>query len=120
MKTTLRTLVFAAFLISAGKALAQPGFSETITSFAENKNQPSGNDFFFAPIQNDIDEAGKYIQIYIASLVNTTAFIEFDSVIESVSVSAGSVTTYNVPLTWELKSSGVVENKAIHVYSADA
>ncbi len=126
MNSTVRFFLIFAISISAvfsgvWEASAQSGFQETITGLRKDPAQHLGRDFWFAPAQNGANQPGKYIRLYIASPVSTMAHIEYGGHKDSVRIPSSSSSVYfNIPLADELQSSGVVENKAIHVYSTDA
>ncbi len=65
------------------------------------------------------NDGGKYIMLYISSVDSTTAYIEVNGEIDTVSVVPGMPVAYSVPLIWEMLSSDVIENKAVHVWSND-
>lgn len=65
--------------------------------------------------------SGKYYDLYISSRQNTTIYIQVGgSGSISRPVKKDSVLTFRIPLAWELKESGTIEKKAIHVWSEDA
>src|ERR1039457_5701224 len=120
MKHIIKYLAIFAVVLCTRTAFGQTGFSETVTNYTAGNSPFAGNDFCFAPIQNNIDSAGKYIRVYVASLVSTTVYVQYGSFIESGHIPAGGDMAFNIPLSFEMKSSCVVENKGIHVWSPNA
>src|ERR1700679_1109872 len=106
--TAILTLTFSA---------AHAQLSSTITT-QKYTVASAGSDFWFALPSNQWGEdlGGKYIRIYITSQTNCTASVSSNGTTTNVSVSANEVSTFNVPEFWEMESSGIVENKGIHVY----
>ncbi len=66
------------------------------------------------------NDGGKYIMLYLSSVDSTTAYIDANGLVDTVAVTPGVPTEYNVPLVWEMKTSDSIENKAIHIWSNDA
>ncbi len=120
--TILAAIVLLALLGLNTMALAQTArIHHQVQQFTGNP--PSmGRDFWFAFPSNEwgIQQIGTYLQIYITSPVNTTAYVESEGAITRVPITAYRTSTFNVPEFWEMESSGIVEDKAIHVYSNDA
>lgn len=121
----LRAASLFALVLFAGSltASAQSGISTITTghivhNIVKQTQVPPelGRDYWFAPIQNYLDEPGKYYRLYITSPNNTTAFVESQGVTKAVPVPSYGIGTFNCPLEWEMKSSCIVENKGIHVY----
>src|SRR3982750_2370720 len=115
------TLFFTFVLVfGAGSASAQNArIKHKIVS--ENHVPPQlGRDLWFSMIQNYEDQSGKYYALYVTSPKNTTAYVQSGGFVKSLAINAYSVAVFNIPLGWEIKSSGVVEDKAIHVWSKDA
>lgn len=83
-----------------------------------------GRDFWWAMPSNywGVDNGGKYIRIYITSPQNTTAYVSVGPTgsARPIPVGAFKIGSYLVPESWEMESSGIVEQKAIHVWSNDA
>ncbi len=83
-----------------------------------------GREFWWAQPSNywGEDLGGKYIRIYITSPQNTTAYVSIGTGGQTapVTIQAYKIGTYIVPLGWEMESSGIVEPKAIHVWSNTA
>ncbi len=83
-----------------------------------------GREFWFAMTSNywGLDNGGKYMRIYITSPQNTTAYVSIgvSGAKTPVPILAYKVGTFKIPESWEMESSGVVEPKAIHVWSNDA
>ena len=100
---------------------AQP-IKTTVTSVRDSQTeQPLGRDFRFAVPQSSLDEAGKFHWIYISSAKSTTASLKrTGSTAVTLSITPDKPTVFSIPLAWELKTSGVVENKGIHIWSDSA
>jgi len=92
-----------------------------------------GRDLWFAIPMNfsPTDRATKYFNVYVNSSQNTTVHLQIgNGAIIQKTVTAGKVRTFTsptpknpspeIPLGTELYSSGVVEQKAVHVWSDDA
>ena len=92
-----------------------------------------GRDLWFAiPLNySPTDRSTKYFNVYVNSPRNTTVNLQIgNGPIVQKPVSAGKVTVFtsptptkpssNIPLSTEMYSSGVVEQKVIHVWSNDA
>ncbi len=120
------TLTAVLFLTAFGSIL--PGRAQNAAlihhTIVKSPNTPPamGRDFWFAVPSNEwgMAQLETYIQIYITSPVNTTAYVESNGSKTKLNVAAYSTTTFTVPKYWEVESSGIWENKAIHVYSNDA
>lgn len=80
-----------------------------------------GRDLWFTMAKNYDDQPGKYYMLYVTSPNNTNVHVQLTgNGIQQLPVQAYKVTAFNIPLGWEVKSSGVVEDKAIRVWSDDA
>jgi hypothetical protein len=82
-----------------------------------------GRDLWFSMCQNY--EAGgangKYYMLYVTSPNTTTVNIQVTgSSSQKFPITAGKVVAFKIPLGWEVTSSGVIEKKAIRVWSDDA
>ncbi len=117
------TLLLAAFWLNAARAQNTALIHHTIV---KSHNQPPsmGRDFWLAAPSNEwgVKQSETYIQIYITSSVNTTAYVQsfVGGNPTKVTVNAFKVSTFTVPESWEMESSGVPEDKAVHVWSNDA
>src|ERR1035437_7135779 len=107
-------------LLTALPARAQ--LSSTITTVIHDSTFSLGRDFWFAEQSNYWGQnlGGKYILFYVTSPKNMTAFVQYGGVITPIPVLANHISTYKPPLSWEMESSGIIENKTIHVWSYDA
>ncbi len=114
MKKLLLLTAVLTFTFSAARAQ----LSSTITS----QKYTSGSDFWFALPSNQWgqDLGGKYMRIYITSPNNCTASVSSNGSTFPVSITAYQISSFNVPEFWEMESSGIVENKGIHVYCDNA
>jgi hypothetical protein len=111
-------LLLAAALACANMAYAQSSFHDTVVSYFVEHGPLATSDCWFAAPANyeDGNTTGKYIRIYITAPNNTTAFVHYGNTTKAVPVPSLGVATYNIPDTMEMESSGIVENKAIHVW----
>ncbi len=115
--------LFLAFLaISMSVGVARGQVASSFTSQKHDLSFSLGREFWFAAQSNywGQDLGGKYIRLYISSVKNTVAYVEYSGQRDTLPISAGKTTSFRLPESWELESSGVVENKGIHVYSKDA
>src|SRR5437867_9118234 len=101
-------------------SLAQSRLANTMTSAIKDPSYLLGRECWFTMIQNYDDQAGKYYVLYITSTKNTTAYVQSSGLTKGLQVPAYGVAVYNIPLGLEVKTSGVAEDKAIHVWSKDA
>ncbi|MFI5263142.1 MAG: IgGFc-binding protein [Candidatus Kapaibacterium sp.] len=117
------------FLIAAVlfiQAIAIPSFSQsrittTVTPESGDKTTGLGRDYWFTMAQNYQNQGGKYYNLYVTSPKNTIVFIQITGGSTSKwPITAGQILTFSVPLSWEVTTSGVVENKGIRVWSDDA
>jgi len=99
---------------------AQSRLTNTETSMQKDPQYLLGRDCWFAMIQNYEDQSGKYYALYVTSTKNTTAYVESGGFQKALQISAYTVAVFNIPLGWEMKSSGVAEDRAVHVWSKDA
>jgi len=120
MKKTFRILCIFATIACCANAFAQSNFQTTVTMHRRDSSQALGRDFWFAPVQNDVDFPSKYIRLFISSPRKTTAFVEVFGKRKDIQIMPYTSAEFDVPLGWELKSSGIVEGKAIHVGSDSA
>ncbi len=123
MKETWITWIAASAI--AIVLIAQPAHAQLSSAFSSKIQARSlslGRDCWFALPSNlwGVEQTGTYINIYITSQSNTTAWIESGGTRDSVIATPFQISTYHVPEAWEMESSGIVENKGIHVYSNDA
>ena len=119
------------FLIAAASALTLTAVFLCEPARAQLSNRitrdlidpaPIGRDYWLAFPSNNWGEdlGGKYMRIYITSQKNTTAYVVSQGQATTLPVEAYKVASFKAPEFWEMESSGIVENKAIHVYSNDA
>src|SRR5207248_1600387 len=76
-----------------------------------------------SPMQNYYAQSDKYIALYVTAKRKTKVYIEEGtdaSTVQWKDVNPYQVTTFILPLGWEMKTAGIIENKAIHVWSKDA
>jgi hypothetical protein len=118
---TLAAALLAAFGLCEPAAAQNPLIHST-TVTTRNTPPTEGRDFWFAMMSNywGEDLGGKYMRIYITSPNNCTAFVASNGNVTPVPVQAYQISSFKIPEFWEMESSGIVENKAIHVYSLTA
>ncbi|HEY3876705.1 MAG TPA: IgGFc-binding protein [Candidatus Kapabacteria bacterium] len=113
----------SAFLILIAIAnVTRAQFSAAVTSQPHDLNFSAGRDFWLAEMSNQWGDPSQQPSqtISITSPRNTVAHIQYagqtytDSIKENLSV------TISIPLSMQLESSGIVENKSIHIWSEDA
>jgi len=113
-----KTWAIVAILLTALPLHAQ--LTNTFTSSKHDQSFSMGRDFWFAMPSNGWGGTNETLHIFISSPIATTAYVELGSTRNNVTVSANAVANFAVPDSWEMESSGIVEDKAIHVYSNDA
>ncbi len=126
MKRT--SILLAAALMLAASTTAHAQLSSSVSTLKHDSTFAQGRDFWFAMQSNywGIDLGGKYMRIYITSDQNCTAFVASQYVggvagaITPIPVTAYEISSYKIPEFWEMESSGIAENKVIHVYSNTA
>ena len=115
-------VLFSAVLLQSGAASAQNSLIHTTVVKTKNLPPAEGRDFWFSFMSNywGVNLGGKYMKIYITSATNCTAFVECEGNTTNVPITALNISTFTVPEFWENESSGVIENKAVHVWSNTA
>src|ERR1700674_498774 len=116
-------VLFCGLLLQAGNISAQPArIKHVIQTIQKDKTQYLGRDLWFTMAQNyDQNVAGKFYAVYVTSPNNTTVHIQVTGgSTAQFPIAAGEVLTYNIPLAWEVTTSGVVEAKGVRVWSNDA
>ena len=118
MKKLLLLSAILCFTLSAAHAQ----LSSTITSQIHDPSFSMGHDFWLAIPSNQwgTNGKGRYINIYITSPKKTTAYVVAGGVKTAVKITADSISTFQVPEFFEMESSGIAENKGIHVYDTNA
>ncbi len=120
----LLAVFFAAVLVSSGgpSARAQGSLIHHVITTQKLHQNPMGRDFWYTPMSNywGEDLGGKYIRLYITAAKNTTAFVVSEGQTAAVPIQAYKVGSFKVPEFWEIESSGIPEQKVIHIYSNDA
>ncbi len=113
-------IITAMLLLSALPAQAQ--LTTTVTTIKHDSTFAQGRDYWFSFMSNywGVNLGGKYMKIYITSAKSCTAFVECEGNTTNVPITAYNISTFTVPEFWENESSGVIENKAVHVWSNTA
>ncbi len=120
-------LSFAGLLLilaCAPGSLAQSSsaFHEKVTHFYHDRTPTPSRDFWFAPAML-YDQAFERttLLICVTAKHNTTAYIQIaDSSVRQLPILGSSMTSFQIPSSWVILSSSVVENKGIHLWSNDA
>ncbi|HYM20101.1 MAG TPA: hypothetical protein VEW28_03750 [Candidatus Kapabacteria bacterium] len=125
----LMFVVSALMFVISSNIYAQPTDRFMHTILADPKAAPYlGRDLWFAIPQNyqrNFD-ATRFFYIYISSPRNTTAYIQYGSspvIVRPITANQTTVVsslTGEIPQGAELQTSGVAENRAIHIWSKDA
>jgi hypothetical protein len=118
---TLAAALLLAALCRTASAQSDALIHHTIVKMRNNP-PPEGRDFWFAMMSNywGEDLGGKYMRIYFTAAKNCVAFVASNGNVTPVPVKAYQISYFHIPEFWEMESSGIVENKAIHVYSNTA
>jgi hypothetical protein len=116
--------IFAIFLLAltfAGPVHAQSSSFQNSNVRVLHDPPSMGRDYWFSLLTNyGSNLGGKYFALYVSSLDSTTVHVECGGIKRAISVQPLKSTVFNIPLAWEMTTSGVVEDKAIHVWSDDA
>ena len=120
MSRFLLALTFSIITFTTSFAQTQR-ITHEIVKNSEPK-QSMGRDLWFTMAENyQWSSNGKYYDLYVTSPAATTINITVGIATSSkFPIKANQVVTFRVPLAWELTQSGVVEEKAIHVWSETA
>jgi hypothetical protein len=109
-------------LVVFANAHAQtPRISHSVSTLIK-QNTYLGRELWFSMCENaDLNNSGQFYYLYVTSPNNTIVNIEIPghSTIV-VPLTPGMVHTESIPVDVQMNSSGVVEHKAIHVWSATA
>lgn len=117
-----RVVLSSLLMIFAATTFAQNARIEhTVIKKQKDKNLSMGRDLWFTMAQNYESQAGKYYQLYVTSANNTTINVAITGgTTYRFPITAYKVASFNIPLGWEVTTSGVIEDKAIRVWSNDA
>lgn len=117
----MRTLcLFFLLLPLAAFALGDTSFTHTVTK-TKGGLPLASYDFWFAVPQNYENQGGKYVMLYVTSSKATTVNVAITGgTTYRFPIKAFEVASFNVPLGWEVTSSGIIEEKGIHIWSNDA
>src|SRR5688572_24867447 len=120
---SIRRSIFALVLIAFALPLfaQNPRIQHTVVQKAKDKTQSMGRDLWFTMIQNYENQGGKYYMLYVTSPNNTSVNVAITGgTTYRFPIKAYEVASFNIPLGWEVTTSGVIEDKAIRVWSNDA
>ncbi|HET6513037.1 MAG TPA: IgGFc-binding protein, partial [Candidatus Kapabacteria bacterium] len=122
----MKKLVIAGMLVLAacttGVVQAQDRIQTSSTVSSSSSIKGFARDFYFCLLENySLQQGGKYYQSYISSTEKTTVRVQAGgSGAKAFPLNPLEVLVFDVPLAWELTQSGVIEEKAIRVWSEDA
>jgi len=122
---TFAALVFAVVVltgISSGLQ-AQSRIKHVVSMKAKGYPPVFGRDLWFTMCQNyDAGgQNGKYYMLYVTSASTTTVNIQVTGYsVQKFAIQKEQVVAFKIPLSWEVTSSGVVEDKGIRVWSNNA
>ncbi len=79
-----------------------------------------GRDLWFTMVKNYDDQAGKYYNLYVTSPQQTNIYVNCaNQATKVLPVQPYSIASFNIPLGWEIKTSSILDHKAIHIWSND-
>jgi hypothetical protein len=117
----LRNFILFFLLFFAPSVFAQSSRIVHKISTLKRENTYLGRDLWFTMCKNADNQTGKFYYLYVTSPNNTSVHIHIPGISDiTVPIQAGIVYTQNIDLSAELTSSGVVEDKGIHVWSDNA
>ena len=119
--TYLKSLLVTATILScAATAFGQNArITHTIT---KQVHAPAsmGRDLWFSMIGIGSQLGNKYYNLYVTSPQVTNVYVNMAGQATKVlPVQPFGIASFNIPLSWEIQSSSIKENKAIHVWSND-
>lgn len=116
----IRCLFVLLLLSAAAFAQSDTSFTHTITK-TKGGPPPTSNDFWFAMPQNYELQGGKYVMLYMTSDKTTTVNVAITGgTTYRFPIKAYTVASFSIPMGWEVTTSGIIEDKGIHVWSNDA
>jgi hypothetical protein len=120
--TPLAFVIVCSLLCRIENLSAQnPRIIHTIAKLEKDPGAYLGRDLWLTMCQNYENQPGKFYALYVTSQNTTTVNIQVTGGSTSrYPIAAGQVLTFMIPLSWEVTSSGVVEDKGIRVWSNDA
>jgi hypothetical protein len=120
IRTFIALLIVALCFVNA--AHSQSRIITTSDSSRSTSIDGFARDFYFCQLENyELQQGGKYYQAYIVAKSQTTIHIAVGKTsANQFSVNALEELVFDAPLAWEMTQSGVVEDKAVHVWSDDA
>lgn len=121
----VRSFVTSMLLVAAcmlNVVHAQERIATTSEASSSTSIEGFARDFFFCLLENyELQQGGKYYQLYVASASKTSIHVALGKTSDKkFPVNALEVLVFDVPLAWEMTQSGIVEDKAVHVWSQDA
>ncbi len=115
------TLVLAASAWTPFVSPALAQFSSTVSTQKHDLRFSSGRDFWIIEMSNYWNsQTGGYQNLYITSSHKTTANILCAGQVTTMAVGPGTAGKFSIPRSQQLESSGIIENKSVHVWSNDA
>lgn len=118
-----RIILSVLFITAAYSVSAQqnPRIQHTVVKKVKDRGLSMGRDLWFTMAQNYESQSGKYYQLYVTSANNTTINVAITGgTTYRFPITAYKVASFSIPLGWEVTTSGIVEDKAIRVWSNDA
>jgi len=113
--------IFCILFMQAPNLSAQPARIKHVITKNADRASYLGRDLWFTMAQNYDNQGGKYYELFVTSPNNTTVNVAVTGGSTSrYPITAGQVLNFFVPLSWEVTSSGVVEDKGVRVWSNDA
>ena len=121
MNNLKRLLTAAIFLSCAVSAFGQN--ARIVHTITRQRNAPAsmGRDLWFTMIMNYGGNTGdKYYNLYVTSPQKTNIYVNCaNQATKVLPVQPYQVASFNIPLSWEMTKSAIVEPIAIHVWSND-
>jgi hypothetical protein len=120
----MAVLLFLGLGMSTLAPEAQAQLPRIHHSVVKEKNKPPqmGRDLWFMLLTNyGADLGGKYFALYVTSPNVTNVHVQLSSGLQrTINIQPYKTAAFNIPLAWETRSSGRVEDMAIHVWSNNA
>jgi hypothetical protein len=118
----MKKLILLSALLSLTLGSVHAQLTSTVTTIKHDSTFSLGRDFWLAMQSNywGQDLGGKYLRLYMTSTKGTNDTVESGGSATQVPIQANKIGSFKIPELWEMESSGIVENKAIHVFSHDA
>lgn len=92
-------------------------------SITRAQHQPPalGRDYWFALMENSADQSsGKYFELYVTSARAATVHVRCGTTEKILAVQPFQSAMFSMPLAWEMRRSGSVEDNVVHVWCDSA